>query len=85
MNSDSNTPPNMDSNDETEPIPGLRDLEHDSTQDFVGRVRRKIHRRRATAQAATFSWHMPGLVLIEMADLLKHFVATTSNRKDPLQ
>ena len=50
---------------------------------FVGRVRRKIHRRTAATQAVTFSWTAPALVLLGMIGVATAFLASFGQgRKD---
>ena len=55
-----------------EPIRVLRDQERETKPDFLARVRNRIHRRSATAQLASYSWHAPKLVLVEMASMLNY-------------
>ena len=50
--------------EQEEPIRELRDQERETKPDFLARVRNRIHRRAATAQIASYSWHAPKLVLI---------------------
>ena len=65
-----------------EPIRELRDQERDTRPDFLARVRNSIHRRSATAQIASYSWHAPRLVLIEMASMLNYiFRMVGGNRR----
>jgi hypothetical protein len=48
--------PGPEAGDAGLPIRVLRDLEHETSPDFVNRVRNRIPRRVATAQAGSFSW-----------------------------
>jgi hypothetical protein len=74
--------PEPEAGDAGRPIRILREQEHDTSSDFVNRVRNRIHRRAATTQAAAFSWHLPKVALLEMARLLTHLVASVGARKD---
>lgn len=65
-----------------EPIHLLRDQERETKPDFLARVRNKIYRRTATAQIASYSWHAPKLVLVEMASMLNYiFRMVGGNRR----
>jgi hypothetical protein len=48
--------------------------------DFLPKLRRKIHARVVTAQAASFSWDVPALTAITMIEVFSHLV-TDSFRK----
>ena len=39
--------------------------------EFLGKVRRRIHRRVTSNQMAAFSWHTPGMVLLSLMDVMK--------------
>lgn len=43
---------------------------HEVSDEFLERVRAKIHRRTATAQLSLFSWRVPGVVLLELVRFL---------------
>ncbi len=43
---------------------------YEVTDEFLERVRAKIHRRTAAAQVSSFSWRVPGLVLLELVRFL---------------
>ena len=64
-------------------IPALLEQEHETSPDFVDRVRRKIYRRTATSQLASYSWHLPKTILIELASLLNHLFRTFGTKKEP--
>lgn len=64
-----------------EPIRELMDLERETTPGFLSRVRRKIYRRTAVSQVATFSWHLPKVIMVEMVDMLGHILNALSTRK----
>ena len=38
--------------------------------EFVGRLRRRIHRRVTSNQVTAFSWHTPGLIALSLVDVL---------------
>lgn len=61
-----------------QPIAGLSELEQETSEDFVLRVRRKIHRRKSASQFAAFSWNLPRVILVEMASIFGHLF--TSHR-----
>lgn len=65
-----------------EPLGVLREQDRETSADFLARVRNRIHRRSATAQIASYSWHAPKMVLIEMASMLNHiFTMLGGNRR----
>ena len=64
-----------------EPISELRDQERETKPDFLARVRNRIHRRATTAQIASYSWHAPKLVLIEMAAMLNYIVRVVGGNR----
>ena len=64
------------------PIRELADLELEPSPRFMARVRGKIYRRMATAQFATYSWHLPKVILVEMASLLDHFLRVFGTNKE---
>ncbi len=64
------------------PIRALREQEHETSPDFMGRVRRKIYRRTAVSQVASYSWHLPKVVLMEVARLLGHLCRVFVTKKD---
>jgi hypothetical protein len=64
------------------PVNELRDLERDVSPDFMNKVRRKIHRRTTVNQFAGLSWHLPKIVLVEMAGVLTHLFGAISGKKE---
>lgn len=80
MNQDSeNLPPADDA-----PIAVLKDLEQETSADFIVRVRRKIERRKTASQFIGFSWFLPQVILVEIASIFKHlFTAIDSKRPRP--
>ena len=77
------TQPGDEENDE--PIAELRDLEHETSPGFLSRVRKRIYRRTAVSQVATFSWHLPKVILVEMAGMLVHILSALGSRKGTQQ
>ena len=75
-------PPGADPDPE-QPIHVLREQEIDVPHDFLGRVRRSIYRRTTVSQFASYSWHLPKTILIEMAVLLGHLFTTIGATKEP--
>ncbi len=76
------SPNSSDDLDLGPPLLLLREQERETSARFVGLVRRRIHRRTAATQVATFSWHLPKTALAEMARLLSHFVQTFGSNKE---
>jgi hypothetical protein len=86
MNPEDRAPKNpAQDTDAGEPIEILKELELDTSAQFVGRVRGKIHRRTATSQVVTYSWSLPKLSLIELARLLTHLLQTFGANKESKQ
>jgi len=67
--------------DTGEPIRELLDLERETSSGFLTRVRRKIYRRTAVSQVATFSWELPKVVLVEMIGMLGYILSASGTRK----
>jgi hypothetical protein len=65
------------------PIRVLADQEYEPSADFVAKVRRKIYRRTAASQLASYSWHLPKVILVELARLIGHFVNAFGTNKEP--
>jgi hypothetical protein len=68
--------------DQGQPIAMLKEAAMAPSSDFIGRVRRKIHRRTTASQLASYSWHMPKVVLLEMANLFGHIVKASVAKKE---
>ncbi len=78
-------PPNDSSTDDQDPgqpIAILKEAAIAPSTDFIGRVRRKIHRRTTASQLATYSWHMPKVVLLEMVGVFGHIVKMSATKKE---
>lgn len=60
--------------DPGEPIRALPGQERDTSPDFIDRIRRRIYRRATASQVASYSWNLPGLVLLEMLGLFGHLL-----------
>ncbi len=65
------------------PIDSLKEQELEPSSDFVGQVRRSIHRRTAASQLASYSWNLPKIALLEMARLLSHLLESFGTNKEP--
>ncbi len=69
-------PDNANPSTSDEETDGLRqllvDIEDPASDEFVGRVRRSIHRRTTVAQLTSFGWRMPGSVLAELLRVLRY-------------
>jgi hypothetical protein len=65
------------------PIRALREQEHETSSDFIGRVRRRIYRRTAATQLASYSWDLPKVILFEMAEVFTHLLKTFGSNKEP--
>jgi hypothetical protein len=64
-----------------EPVRELMHLERDTSPGFLARVRRRIYRRSAVSHVATFSWHLPRVILIELVSMLGHILNAIGTRK----
>ena len=64
------------------PIRVLRDQEQSPSPDFMGKVRRRIDRRTSASQFASYSWHLPKIILMELTRLIGHFVSAFGTRKE---
>jgi hypothetical protein len=62
-------------------IAELMEQESDTHADFLAKVRNKIHRRTAASQLASYTWHMPKVVLIEMVSVLSYVFTAISGKK----
>ncbi len=65
----------------SEPIRLLLEQEREPAPGFAARVRRRIHRRTAAGQLASFSWHIPKLVLREMGEILRDLFTALGGRR----
>jgi hypothetical protein len=68
--SDTSNPLDADDQDLGEPITDLLNLEQDTSPGFLNVVRRKIYRRAATSQFASFSWNVPKMIFVEFWNML---------------
>ena len=76
---------NSNGEPDDEPLAELREHENETAADFVSRVRNRIRRRSAASQLVAYSWHMPKMVLLEMASMLSHVLGEMGGRKDSNQ
>ena len=68
--------------DPGQPIKVLADAGFTPASDFIGRIRRKIQRRTTVSQLASYSWKMPGMILLELLSMFGHILKTTGNNKE---
>jgi hypothetical protein len=71
--------------DPGEPIEVLASLESEPSSNFLGRIRRAIHRRTSASQIASFSWNIPFLVFMEFWHMLTEQLNPRSPRKERQQ
>jgi hypothetical protein len=64
------------------PIRVLREQERETSPDFMNRIRGRIYRRTAASQVASYSWHLPKTILLELARLLSHIFRAFGTPKD---
>jgi len=64
------------------PIEVLKEQESPTSPQFMNRVRGKIYRRTATSQLASYSWHLPKVVLVEMVGVLGHLFSALTSKKE---
>ena len=60
----------------------LREQEQETSPDFLNRVRGRIQRRTAVSHVASYSWHLPKTILLELASLLGYVFKTLGARKE---
>ena len=60
----------------------LADAEVPVSDEFIGRVRRTIQRRTTVSQFASYSWHIPKVILMEMASMFGHILKASANSKE---
>lgn len=70
------TPNNQD------PLSRLPHQENEVSPEFVRRFRRRLDRRIATTQMASFYWKMPSAVLLEMASFVGDFVHSMGGNRE---
>lgn len=68
-----------------EPLRELRELARETSPEFLTLVRRKIHRRSAISNVASFSWELPKMVLLQMMELASHVFLVSTSNKEPDQ
>ena len=61
----------------------LMEHEQETSPDFLNRVRGRIQRRTAVSHVASYSWHMPKTILLELAGLLGHLFKALGAKKEP--
>jgi hypothetical protein len=68
--------------DPGEPVKELACFEYEASPAFLTVVRRKIHRRSAVSQLASFSWDVPKALLTELWNALVQAVGPASGKKE---
>jgi hypothetical protein len=64
-----------------EPITALNELEQNTSPRFLGNVRKKIFRRMAASEFASFSWQIPRIISIEFVGMLVEILSAFGGRK----
>lgn len=65
-----------------EPIRALAEQEVEPSSRFLQRVRSRIYRRTAASQLASYSWHLPKVILLEMVGVFSHVVKALATSKE---
>lgn len=65
-----------------EPVRILAEQEQDTSDEFVARVKRSIHRRTVAAQCTSLAWHLPKVVMVEMAGVVRHLLSEAGGKKE---
>ncbi len=68
--------------DTGEPIRLLLDQQLEPSAHFVEKIRRRIYRRTAASQLASYSWHLPKVMLVEMFSVVTHFLRAFGTKKE---
>jgi hypothetical protein len=68
--------------DTGQPIRLLLDQELVPSSRFMARVRGKIYRRAATSHLASYSWHLPKLIFVEIINVLGQLFSGHGRGKD---
>ena len=80
MESDGQYPPALD---DDEPITELASYEEDGVSpEFIDGLKRRLHRRAATAHVASVFWELPKAVFIELASMLGRFFGDDARKED---
>jgi hypothetical protein len=74
-------PPDDEAIDPGPSVEELAGFEQDASSGFLGLLRRKIHRRTTTAQVASFSWNMPGMIFLELCRILVQLLQVKHSSK----
>jgi hypothetical protein len=60
----------------------LMEQERETSPDFLNRVRGRIQRRTVVSQVASYSWHLPKTILLELVSLLGYVFKAFGTKKD---
>jgi len=69
-------------NETGRPIRALAGQERETSPDFMTKVRNRIYRRTAASQVASFSWHLPKTILMEMARMIAYLARVFAANKE---
>jgi hypothetical protein len=75
----------MNPDPQDRPIRGLADLGSDVSASFADFIWRKIHRRTTASQFASFSYKMPGAILLEFISIIVHLFTVVDGKKGKSQ
>jgi hypothetical protein len=60
----------------------LMEQEQETSLDFMNRVRGRIQRRTAVSHVASYTWHLPKTILLELVSLLGHLFKALGTQKE---
>jgi hypothetical protein len=80
MSEDPETPADTAGQEPDEPIVALAELEQDISPTFLAVVRKKIYRRTAASQVASFSWNIPRMIFFELANIFTRLLMLAGKR-----
>jgi hypothetical protein len=60
----------------------LMEQERETSPDFLNRVRGRIQRRTAVSHVASYSWHLPKTILLELVSLLGYLFKALGTKKE---
>jgi hypothetical protein len=71
--------------EEAPPVAALNDFEEDVSDEFVPRLRRRLHRRIFTGQVTQFSFNVPGMLLREFIQMIFELLPPRASRSSNSQ
>ena len=60
----------------------LLDQELEPSSRFIEKVRKRIYRRATASHFASYSWHLPKMILMEMVSLMGHLAKAFGTNKE---